>query len=245
MATVTSLAFHAAVVAGAVWATLAFGKGATREPEEQVTFLEILDEAPQPTPRPEPPIRELQPAPPPPPSPAPPSQPQVEVADEEVVEDAEGFQTLAEPEEVPDELPASSGMAFNESDFSGEGIEGGRGGGALDAKAKVAAKPADEPSLTPYTVAPVLLNQADVSRAVGKLYPSMLKRVGASGTVLISILIDGEGRVVKSAIKSSSGREAFDQAALKIPELMRFRPALNGGAPVAAWVVIPIEFRDR
>ena len=243
MATVTSLTLHAMIVTSAVWATLEFGRAALPEPLEQVTFLEMFDERPEPTARPEPPIREPQPSAPPPVAPPPPPQPKVEATVS--AEDGGGFQTLAEPAEVPDEVPASSGVAFSESDFSGEGVEGGRGGGALDAEPKPAATPEEKSSLTPYTVAPVLLNQADVSRAVGKLYPRMLKRIGASGTVLLSILIDEGGRVVKSAIKRSSGREAFDQAALEIPALMRFKPALKSDTPVAAWVVIPIEFRDR
>lgn len=243
-ATVTSVAFHAVVVAGAVWATLAFGKGMIVEPKEQVTFVEILEAAPEATPRPEPPLRK-----PPPPAPeatAPPPQPQVvEPPSEQQQQEAGGFQTLAEPEEVPDELPPSSGVALDESDFSGEGIEGGRGGGALDAEAVPAARLEDEPSLTPYTVAPVLLNREDVGRAVSELYPRMFGRIGARGTVLLWVRIDEEGRVVKSAIKRSSGRDAFDQAALQVPELMRFKPALENDAPVAVWVIIPIEFRDR
>jgi protein TonB len=241
-ATITSVAFHVMVVAGAVWATLAFGRGVISEPEEQVTFMEIHAQAREPTPHPEPPIREPEPPPPPREAPAPPLQPQVEAP---ALEDAGGFQTLAEPDEVPDELPASSGVVFDESDFTGEGVEGGRDGGALNAEEKVVASIEDEPSLTPYTVAPVLLNRDEISKAVRELYPRMLRRVGASGTVLLWILIDEAGRVVTSAINRSSGREAFDQAALEIPELMRFKPALNSDAPVPVWVVIPIEFRPR
>lgn len=242
-ATITSVAFHVMIVAGAVWATLAFGKGVISEPEEQVTFLEIHEQAREATPRPEPPIRQPEPPPPPREAPAPPPQPQIETP--APTEDAGGFQTLAEPEVVPDELPESSGVTFDESDFTGEGVEGGRGGGALDAEEEVAASIDDEPSLTPYTVAPVLLNREAIGKAVRDLYPRMLRRVGASGTVLLWILIDEAGRVVKSAINRPSGRDAFDRAALEIPELMRFKPARNADEPVPVWVVIPIEFRPR
>jgi TonB family protein len=238
------VAFHVMIVAGAVWATLAFGKGVISEPQEQVTFLEIHEQTREPTPRPEPPIRK--PEPPPPPREAlaaPPPQPQIETP--VPTEDARGFQTLAEPEVVPDELPESSGVTFDEYDFTGEGVEGGRGGGALDAEEEVAASIEDEPSLTPYTVAPVLLNRDEIGKAVKELYPRMLRRIGASGTVLLWILIDDAGQVVKSTINRSSGREAFDRAALEIPELMRFKPALNSDEPVPVWVVIPIEFRPR
>lgn len=250
VATLASVAFHAAIVAGAVWATLGFGRESIRDSEERVTFLEILDPVTEPISPPEPPIHKAQALPPPPEVVPPPSQPPVEDAEqkkiqEESQEDKGGFQTLVEPEDVPDELPASSGVTLDESDFSGEGVEGGRGGGALGAKGDVVPSLAEEPSLTPYTVAPVLLNPADVSRAMGKLYPRLLKRIGASGTVLLWILIDQDGSVLKSVIKKSSGREAFDHAALEVPQHMHFKPALNNDGPVAAWVVIPIEFKVR
>lgn len=245
-ATVASVAFHAVILACAVWATLAFGRESIHDSQEQVTFLEILDRTSEPLPRPEPPIRKVQALPAPPEVPPAPSQPaKQETANEENHEQTAGFQTLAEPGEIPDELPASSGMTLVEEDFSGEGVEGGRGGGALDAIANEATSLEDEPSLTPYTVAPVLLNPADVSRAMGKLYPRLLKRVGASGTVLLWILIDEGGTVLKSVVKESSGREAFDRAALEVPKHMHFKPALNNDGPIAAWVVIPIEFRVR
>jgi protein TonB len=242
-ATITSVAFHVVVVAGAVWATLAFGRGVVSDQKEQVTFLEVHEQARQPTPRPEPPIRQPEPRPALQEAPAPPPQPQIETPAPK--EDAGGFQTLAEPDEVLDELPESSGVAFDESDFTGEGVEGGRGGGALDVEADATPSIEDEPSVTPYTVAPVLLNRDEIGKAVRDLYPRMLRRIGASGAVLLWILIDEEGRVLKSAINRSSGREAFDQAALGIPELMRFKPALNNDEPVPVWVVIPIEFRPR
>ncbi len=238
VATLTSLAFHAAIVAGAVWATLAFGKDVIAEAEEQITLLEILDEAPAPEPPP-PPVREPEPPETPPPGREP------EVVAEPEQEKPGGFQTLAEPEHIPDEIPASSGVTFDERDFTGQGVEGGRGGGSLDAQAQVDAGNADEPSASVYTVAPELLNLNEVGKAMLDLYPRLLKRAGVSGVVLVWVRVDAAGRVVKSAIKTSSGREAFDEAALEVTKLMRFKPALDGDQPVDVWVVIPIEFRVK
>ncbi len=96
-----------------------------------------------------------------------------------------------------------------------------------------------------YTVAPVLLNLDEVAEAMLELYPKLLKRAGVSGVALVWVRIDATGRFVKSAIKTSSGREAFDKAALKVTELMRFKPALDGDEPVAVWLIVPIEFRVR
>ncbi len=238
VAAVASLAFHAAIVAGAVWATLAFGKGVIAEPEEQITLLEIVDDVREPE-RPPPPVRE----PEPPPQQTPPPAPEPEPVAEPEPEEARGFQTLAEPEQIPEEIPASSGVAFDESDFTGQGVEGGRGGGSLESEAEVATGNEDQPSLSVYTVAPVLLNLDEVTEAMLELYPRLLKRAGVSGLVLVWVRVDATGQFVKSAIKTSSGREAFDKAALEVTELMRFKPALDGDEPVAVWVIIPIEFR--
>lgn len=238
VATLISLVFHAGIVASAVWATLAFGKESIAEPEEQVTLLEILAEANEPTPPP-PPIRE--PGPPASPLPAPEPEDVAEPQQHEVG----GFQTLAEPEEVPDEIPASSGVAFDESDFSGEGVEGGRGGGPLGAEAEAGADNGDHRPVSVYTVAPVLLNRGEVAEAMIDLYPPMLKRAGVSGVVIVRIQIDVTGQIIESVIGQSSGREAFDAAALEVTEVMSFEPALNGDQPVVAWVVMPIEFRVK
>ncbi|UCC83767.1 MAG: TonB family protein [Gemmatimonadota bacterium] len=242
VATLTSLAFHAAIVASAVWATLAFGKEMIVEPEEQVTLLELLAEVREPTPPP-PPIREPEPPSLPQEAPLPVPEPEAVVQPEQ--EEVHGFQTLAEPEEVPDEIPASSGEVFDESDFSGEGVEGGRGGGPLGAEAEVGAGNAARPAANVYTVAPALLNRAEVAEAMFDLYPRVLKRAGVSGVVIVRIQIDVLGQVVASVIGRSSGREAFDEAALEVTQVMRFKAALNGDEPVAAWVVMPIEFRVK
>jgi protein TonB len=242
VATLTSLAFHSAIVAGAVWGTLAFGKEVIAVPEEQVTLLEILAEVREPAP-PLPPIH--QPEPPSAPQATAPPAPEPEVVAEPEQQEPGGFQTLAEPEEVPDEIAASSGVAFDESDFTGEGVEGGRGGGRLGAEADAGADNGDHPSVSVYTVAPVLLNRAEVAEAMFDNYPRMLKAAGVSGVVIVRIQIDAAGRVLRSVIGTSSGREAFDEAALEVTEVMNFEPALNGDQPVAAWVVMPIEFRVK
>ncbi|NIN72781.1 MAG: TonB family protein [Gemmatimonadetes bacterium] len=241
VATLTSLAFHAVIVAGAVWATLAFGKEVIAEPEEQITLLELRAEVREPPPAP--PIR--RPEPPPPSQTTAPPAPEPEVVVEPEQEEVGGFQTLAEPEEVPDEIPASSGVAFDESDFSGEGVEGGRGGGPLGAEAEAGADNGDYPPVNVYTVAPVLINRAEVAEAMFDHYPRMLKRAGVSGVVIVRIQIDAAGRVVRSVIGQSSGRAGFDEAALEVAQVMSFKPALNGDQPVAAWVVMPIEFRVK
>ncbi len=60
---------------------------------------------------------------------------------------------------------------------------------------------------------------------------------------MIWILIDVEGRVARSVLRQTSGRDTFDQAALKVAEIMRFEPALYSDEPVAVWLTVPIRFK--
>ena len=233
-ATVMSVVFHGVIVTGAVWATLAWGEEATSEPEEQVTLIQLVEEMPQPPLRPNPPVPEQKPPPAePPPVPPEPRSP--------VNEEAKGFQTLAEPESIPTDIPPSGAVAFDESDFSGEGVEGGRGGGDLEAESTGGVE--DGPTVTLYSVPPVLLNRNEVAERVTRLYPRALKKLGVGGRVMIWILIDAEGRVARSVLRQTSGRDTFDQAALKVAEIMRFEPALYSDEPVAVWLTVPIRFK--
>jgi protein TonB len=255
-ATATSVAFHAIAIAGAVWATLALGGEASLE-EEQITLLKIVED-PQPNPldRPLPPIRPDEPpvpaiaapAPPEPevsePDPPEPVHPEAEAAEPEPEQEAAGFQTLAEPEAIPDEIPPSAGREIKEADFSGRGVEGGR---AVGAAGVIPVRPRrdERPTHTPYTVAPKLLNPDEVIREARGLYPPLLREAGIEGEVKVWLFVDEKGRVKNSLVGQSSGREEFDRAALQVSRRMRFKPAENDDQKVAVWVVMPIRFSMR
>ncbi len=231
-ATLASMIFHAALIAAAVWATLALGKGSGVSEEEQVMLLRIVEEPPLLPSRPPPPLR---PKDTPPPAEVKPPPAEKTTPPPEVEDEPQGFQTLAEPETIPAEIPPSSGVEMDEADFSGEGVEGGRGGGNTVSME-------DEPRFTAFDVPPGLKNPAEVLREVRKLYPRMLRRMGITGTVELRILIGADGQVLRTQIRKSSGREAFDKVALSVPEIMRFTPAFKSGEPLAVWLIVPIEF---
>jgi hypothetical protein len=52
---------------------------------------------------------------------------------------------------------------------------------------------ADAPVFTPYTVRPSILNREEVTRALEREYPSLLRDAGIGGTVLVWFFIDEEG----------------------------------------------------
>ena len=98
------------------------------------------------------------------------------------------------------------------------------------------------PTFTPMTVRPKLLNSTEISEALLRHYPPLLRDAGIGGRCQVWFFIDGTGRVVKTLIHESSGYAVFDQAALIVADQMRFSPAYNRDVAVPVWVSIPIVF---
>jgi protein TonB len=104
---------------------------------------------------------------------------------------------------------------------------------------------AKAPVFTPFTVPPRLLNPDAIREALEHAYPPLLREAGIGGDVLVWFFIDEDGVVVNTELKTSSGYQALDEAALTIAPLMRFTPALNRDRKVKVWVSLPITFNTR
>jgi protein TonB len=102
-----------------------------------------------------------------------------------------------------------------------------------------------EPTFTPFTVAPSILNREEVARAMADNYPPHLRGAGVGGVVRVYFFIDENGRVRDRRIQQTSGYVQLDDAAMAVAELYRFSPALNRDKKVPVWVLFPIEFRVR
>jgi periplasmic protein TonB len=105
--------------------------------------------------------------------------------------------------------------------------------------------PADGPVFTPYTVRPDIKNREEVTRALEREYPPLLRDAGIGGTVLVWFFIDEEGRLQRTQVHESSGHRALDEAALKVADVIRFSPALNRDKQVPVWISLPIAFTTR
>jgi TonB family protein len=95
------------------------------------------------------------------------------------------------------------------------------------------------------TVVPALLNAEEVKRELVRSYPAMLRDAGIGGDVMMWILIDENGRVIETEVRSSSGHSALDQAARNVSSVMKFSPARNRDQMVKVWVSVPIKFRTQ
>jgi protein TonB len=225
-AALASTVFHAALIVAAVFLTQRV-RNVVAENENQNILIPVPEQEEPPPP----------PPPPPPPANTPPPP--------EVTEVPKGFQTLTVPTVIPPDIPPpSAGPEISESDFSGEGVEGGKATG--NANVKVTAENIEAaPVFTPYTVKPELQNREAVSRALVRNYPPLLRDAGIGGTVLLWALINESGTVLKTQVKEKSGHEAFDAAASKVADIMKFSPALNRDQKVKVWIQLPIVFKTQ
>ena len=95
------------------------------------------------------------------------------------------------------------------------------------------------PAPAPVTTAPVVL----ASSCEKPEYPPAARRANETGTVLLSFLIDANGRVITSKVERSSGSRRLDEAAREGLGLCKFRPATVNGQATQAWARIEYVWR--
>lgn len=76
-------------------------------------------------------------------------------------------------------------------------------------------------------------------------YPSVSRRLGEEGEVRLRVRVNPAGLAQQVEIQQGSGFPRLDQAALETVRQWRFVPARQGDEPVAAWVIVPIQFTLR
>lgn len=108
------------------------------------------------------------------------------------------------------------------------------------------ADPASDPGIfVPFTVPPRLTNGDAVLRELRSRYPAPLRNMGLEGTVGLWVHVAEDGSVADARVKETSGQALFDEVALDVAHLMRFRPAQNLDQAVAVWVAVPVTFQLR
>jgi protein TonB len=96
------------------------------------------------------------------------------------------------------------------------------------------------PSATAAVVLPS--SDADYLNNPTPTYPSMSRRMGEQGTVLVRAFINTEGRAEKVEIRTSSGYSRLDDAALATVQRWRYVPGKRAGVAEAMWFNVPIRF---
>ena len=73
-------------------------------------------------------------------------------------------------------------------------------------------------------------------------YPALSRRLGEQGKVVVRVLIGVDGKAQQAEIRTSSGYDRLDQAALATVRSWRYLPGTRGGVPEAMWFNVPINF---
>ena len=73
-------------------------------------------------------------------------------------------------------------------------------------------------------------------------YPALSRRLGEQGKVVVRVLIGVDGTAQQAEIRTSSGYERLDQAALATVRSWRYVPGKRNGTAEAMWFNVPINF---
>jgi periplasmic protein TonB len=98
----------------------------------------------------------------------------------------------------------------------------------------------------PVAAAPIISEpprfNADYLQNPAPSYPGFSRRNGEQGKVILHVLVGADGRAKKVELRTSSGFDRLDNAALDTVAQWRFIPARQGDRAVEGWVLIPISF---
>jgi protein TonB len=93
----------------------------------------------------------------------------------------------------------------------------------------------------PVAFAPPRFN-ADYLHNPVPAYPSISRRLGEEGRVVLRVFVDADGAPAQVEMRTSSGFPRLDEVALDTVRKWKFVPARQGERAVAAWVLVPISF---
>lgn len=97
------------------------------------------------------------------------------------------------------------------------------------------AAPKEEPIEQPSFNADYLDNPAPA-------YPGLSRKLREQGQVLLRVNVDAAGHPEQVTLHVSSGYARLDERAVETVWRWKFVPARQGSQPVAAWVIVPIQF---
>lgn len=113
-------------------------------------------------------------------------------------------------------------------------------------QAKPEPKPLSNPefeisAVEPLTI-PVQTEPSFIEPPKPPRYPSLARKRGQQGTVLVELWLDESGHQTKLLVSQSSGVSALDQAAVTAVAKWRFQAHRLNGLNVASRVTVPLEF---
>jgi len=112
-------------------------------------------------------------------------------------------------------------------------------------QADLASAPVLQPAPKPVPAGPVRLS-TELALACpdrrAPTYPSVSRRMGETGLVLVRVELNEAGLVAKAQVEKSSGHARLDDAALAAVKNWKCRPPAQEGRPVRAIALQPFNF---
>lgn len=187
------------------------------------------------------PLKEKEPEPvkkaePPKPKPEPVKKPEKKVAKKKPVKKAPEKEVITRaPAEEPAEAtsnvvnPSQAGQS-EEVALSPSSRDTDAGGGGSGAGSSGTGKGGDSVGYPDYGINPK------------PKYPTIAKRYGYEGLVILNVHVLENGRVGKIELRKSSGYDILDKSALDAVKGWIFVPGQRNGKPTSSWVVVPVRF---
>jgi periplasmic protein TonB len=181
---------------------------------------------------------------------APPPSPQPEIKAQKKPEPLPVQKQVPTPQPKQTPPPAPQPVAINDTTPSPSAATGANTPQppAPPIAAPVAAAPelASSPAPAAPALAKIELPRSDANylRNPPPAYPRISKNFGEQGRVLVRVWVNADGSPDASRIevRSSSGFERLDAAALTAVKGWRFVPGTRGGVPEGMWVNVPVNF---
>lgn len=73
-------------------------------------------------------------------------------------------------------------------------------------------------------------------------YPAISRHNDETGTVLVQIIVDTQGRIETASLRHSSNYARLDNAALQAAQDSRCRPYVENGEAIRSSAVVPFRF---
>jgi protein TonB len=112
--------------------------------------------------------------------------------------------------------------------------------------APVAAPPVEIQPTPPAPPAPALVQprfDADYLKNPAPAYPPLSRRMGEEGKVILRVLVNIQGSADSVEVRTSSGSQRLDDAAVNTVKHWKFIPAKRGDTAVQSAVLVPIIFK--
>lgn len=91
--------------------------------------------------------------------------------------------------------------------------------------------------------APKTITGVEYIRAPQPVYPSIARRMGESGVVMLRVLIGEKGQAEQVTIQKSSGSEKLDEAGRQAVLRALYKPYIEDGKAIPVYALVPINFQ--